>query len=86
MTKLNKLIKRCRTEWKLRNLVKKELNSETVYGDRYIKNKIKLNNNKKNSNFHDDEIPEEDVFCVCLSLMSLKLVDKVGENIISKHC
>ena len=48
---------------KIRDLIGKKFNSEPVYGDKYIKTKIKLYNNDIRTNFHGEgnsrKVPKE---------------------------
>ena len=41
------------------NIIKKEFDSEPVYNEKYLKAKIKSNNGKINTNFHNNKIPKE---------------------------
>ena len=43
----------------LQSLIKKELNSEPVYNDKYIKTKIKIYNDKVHTHFQHNEIPKD---------------------------
>ena len=38
-----------------------------MYNDKYIKTKLSLCNNKTNTNFYDNKIPEEGMRCAFLS-------------------
>ena len=42
-----------------KNIIKKEFDSEPVYNEKYLKAKIKSNNGKINTNFHNSKIPKE---------------------------
>ena len=44
---------------KTKNLIKKELNSEPVYNDKYIKTEIKIYNDKVCTNFQHNKIPKD---------------------------
>ena len=59
-----------------------EFDSEPVYGDndKYIKTKIKMYENRVNTDFQGKEVPKEDASCKCLSLMVLDFVIRVSEN------
>ena len=56
--------------------------SQPVYGDTdsYIKTKIKMYDNKVNTNFQRKETPKEDSSYKCLSLIMLDSVVKVGKK------
>ena len=43
---------------KLKNSLKKELGSNPIYNEKYLKAKIKLYNGKINANFHNNKIPK----------------------------
>ena len=64
----------------IRNLLKKGFNSEPVYDDKCIKTKIKNYNNKLYENFHDFEIPKDNEYCTCLSVILLGFVIKIDNN------
>ena len=59
---------------KISNILKKVFHSEPVYNDKYIKTKIKFCNNKICLNFHDNEIPKNNEYCSCLSVILLDSV------------
>ena len=67
----------------------KKFNSEPVYGDKYIKTKIKSYNNDIRTNFHGEgnsrKVPKENCTYKCLSLISLDSVIKWVKSIIPKH-
>ena len=60
------------------NLFKNGFNSKAVYNDKYIKTKIKIYNNRINTNFYGNKIPEDNKYCTCLSVIldSVVNVDK----------
>ena len=64
----------------IRNLLKKGFNSDPVYDDKCIKNKIKNYNNKIYANFHDFEIPKDNEYFTCLSVILLGFVVKIDNN------
>ena len=45
---------------KVRNSFKKEIDSETLYCKKYLKNNGNSYRRKINTNFHDNKIPKED--------------------------
>ena len=59
-----------------------EFDSEPVYGDTdcYIKTKVKMYDNKVNTNIQGKETPKGDSFYKCLSLIMLGSVVKVGKK------
>ena len=59
-----------------------EFDSEPVYGenDKYIKKKIKMYDNKVNTNFEGKEVSKENASYDCLSLIILDSVIRVNEK------
>ena len=79
------LLKEYTKVWeKIRNLVGKKIDSEPVYGDKYIKTKIKSYNNDIRTNFHGEgnsrKVPKESCSYKCLSLISSDSVIKMGKK------
>ena len=79
----NKLLKRCNKIWEeISNLMNMEFNSEPVYGDndKYIKTKIKMYEDRVNTNFQGKNVPKENVSYKCLSLIILDAVNRVNKK------
>ena len=79
----NKLFKKYFKIWRtIKSLLGTEFDSEPVYGDTdsYIKTKVKMYDNKVNTNFQGKEIPKGDFSYKCLSLIMLDSVVKVGKK------
>ena len=56
LVKDEKILKKYLKIWnKIKSLIKKELNSEPVYNDKYIKTKIKIYNDKVYTNFQHNK-------------------------------
>ena len=75
----NKLLKKCNKIWeKISNL----MNIEPVYGDNdtYIKTKIKMYEDRVNTNFQGKKVPKENASYKCLSLMMLDSVIRVNKK------
>ena len=73
-----KTLKRYFKIWnKIKSLIKKELNSEPVYNDKYIKTKIKIYNDKVYTNFQHNKIPKDNEYYTCLSVI---LLDSIFVN------
>ena len=73
----NKLLKKYNKIWeKNSNLINTEFDSEPVYGDndKYIKAKIKMYEDRVNTNFPDKKVPKENASYKCLSLIMLDSV------------
>ena len=65
-----KILKKYFKIWnKIKSLIKKELNSEPVYNDKYIKTKIKIYNDRVYRNFQHNKIPKDNEYCACLSVI-----------------
>ena len=72
LVKDEKILKKYLKIWsKIKRLIKKGLNSEPVYNDKYIKTKIKIYNDKVYTNFQHNKIPKDNEYCACLSLIIL---------------
>ena len=70
----NNLLKIYTKIWeKVSSLINIEFDSELVYGDnnKRIKTKIKMHEDKVNTNFQDKEVPKENASYNCLSLIML---------------
>ena len=69
------------TIWeKVKNSLKKEFDSEPVYNEKYLKDKIKSYNGKISTNFHDNKIPKEGSQLICLSVILINSVFRTGKN------
>ena len=72
----NKLLKMYTQIWKrFRNLLNINFDSEAVYGDneKYIKAKIKIYEDKGNTNFQGKKLSKENTTYKCLSLVMLDI-------------
>ena len=79
-----KILKKYLKIWnKIKSLIKKELNSEPVYNDKYIKTKIKIYNDKVYTNFQHNKIPKDNEYCACLSVI---LLDSIFVNSNKEYC
>ena len=70
----NKLLKKYHKIWeKISNLMNIEFDSEPVYGDndKYTKTKIKMYEDRLNTNFQGKKVPKENASYKCLSLIIL---------------
>ena len=77
----NKLLKKYNKIWeKISNLVNIEFDSESVYddNDKYIKAKIKMYEDRVNTNFQGKKMPKENASYNCLSLIMLDSVIRVN--------
>ena len=48
--------------------------------NKFIRTKINIYNNKINTNFNGNKIPEDNECCPCLSVISLDCIVKLMEN------
>ena len=69
---------------KVKNIIKKEFDSEPVYNEKYLKGKIKLHNVKIKTNFHNNKIPRERSQFICLSVNVIDSVFRKGKNYYSQ--
>ena len=79
----SKLFKKYCKIWRtISNLLGIEFDGEPVYGDTdsYIKTKVKMYDNRVNTNFQGKEIPKKDASYKCLSLIMLDSVVKIGKK------
>ena len=77
----DEILKKYNKIWdKISNLLKKGINSERVYNDKYIKIKIKIYNYRMNTNFQDNKIPKDNECCACLSVVLLDSVVNVDKK------
>ena len=79
----NKLFKKYNKIWeKISNLMNIEFDSEPVYGDndKYIKTKIKMYEDRVNTNFQDKKAPKENASYKCLSLIMSDSVIRVNKK------
>ena len=78
LVKDEKILKKYLKIWsKIKRLIKKGLNSEPVYNDKYIKTKIKIYNDKVYTNFQHNKMPKDNEYCACLSVI---LLDSIFVN------
>ena len=79
----NKLLKKYKKIWeKISNLMNIEFDSEPVYGDgdEYIKRKVKMFEDRVNTNFQGKKVSKENASYKCLSLIMLHSVIRVTKK------
>ena len=79
----NKLLKKYNKIWeKISNLMNIEFDSEPVYGDnnQYIETKIKMYEDRVNTNFQVKKVPKENASYKCLSVKMLDSVIRVNKK------
>ena len=83
MIKDEKLFKKYNEIWeKVKNIIKKEFNSEPVYNQKYLKAKIKSYIRKINTNFHNNKIPKGGSQFIYLSVILIDSVFRIGKVIL----
>ena len=81
LIKDDELLEKYNEIWeKVRNSMKKEFYSQTVYNEKYLKTKRKSYNGKINTNFHNNRIPKEVSQFISLSVILIDSVFRVGKN------
>ena len=71
----DKLLEKYNEIWeKVKNIIRKEFDSEAVYNEKYLKARIKSYKGKFNTNFQNNKIPKESSQFICLSVI---LIDSV---------
>ena len=65
---------------KVRNSIKKEIDSETVYNEKYLKSQVQSYNGNFNTNFHNNKRPKEGSQCVCLSVILIDSIFITGKT------
>ena len=79
----NKLLQKYNKIWgKVSNLMNIEFGGEPVYGDgdKYIKTKIKMYEDRVNTNFQSKTVPKENASYKCLSLIMLDFVIRLNKK------
>ena len=69
---------------KVKNIIKKEFDSEPVYNEKYLKAKIKSYDGNINTNFYNNKIPKEGFQFICLSVILIYSVFRTSKIIILK--
>ena len=64
---------------KIRDLLRKGFISEPVDDNKHNKTKIKIYNNRINTNFHSNKVSKDNKCCVSLSAILLHSVFKIGK-------
>ena len=65
-----KLLEKYNEIWKnVTHIIKETFDSEPAYNEKYVKTKIKSDNEKIYTNFHNNKIPTEGSQCICLSVI-----------------
>ena len=81
LIKNNGLLEKYNEMWdKVSNTIKKGLDSEPVYNEKYLKTGIPFYEGKINTNFHGNKVPEESSQCICLSVILVHSVFRTGKN------
>ena len=84
----NKLLKNYNKTWgKFSNLLNIEFDSDPVYGDndKYIKTKMKMYDDRVNTNSQGKKVPKENASYKCLSLIMLDSAIRVNKKLLSTN-
>ena len=85
LMKNNGLLEKYNEMWdKVSNTIKKGLDSESVYNEKYLKTGIPFYERKTNTNFHGNKVPKESSQCICLSVILVILFLEQVKTIIRK--
>ena len=79
----NKVLKKYNKIWeRINNVMNIEFDGEPVYGDneKYIKTKIKMYEDRVNTNFQGKKVPKENASYKCLSLIMLDSVIRANKK------
>ena len=80
LIKDDELLKKHNEIWKKVKSLKKKIDSEPVYNEKYLKATLKSYNEKININFHDLKIPKEGSQFICLSTILIDSIFRAGKN------
>ena len=81
LIKDDELLEKYNEIWEnVKNIMKKEFDSEPVYNEKYLKAKINSYNGKINTNCHNNKIPKEGSRFVCLSVILIDSGFRTGKN------
>ena len=65
---------------KVKNIIKAEFDSETVYNEKYLKAEMKSYNGKINTNIHNNKLPKERSQFICLSVFLSNFAFRTSKN------
>ena len=81
MIKEDELLQKYNKIWdKISSNIQKGFDSETLCNKKYLKSKRRSYEGKISTSFHDDRIPKESFYCICLSVILINFVFKIGKN------
>ena len=69
---------------KVNKSIKKEFDSELICSEKYLKTKIKSYKGKINTSFHNNKIPKEGSQCICLSVILIDSIIRIGNEYYSQ--
>ena len=85
LIKNDELLEKCNEIWeKGSNSNKKAFYSKPVYNKRYLKTRTKSCEEKINTKFRNNKIPQEGCQCICLSLILIGSVYRKGKTYYSQ--
>ena len=65
---------------KVRYTIRIGFRSQPVYNKKYLKTKVKSYEAKTNTNFHNDKKSKESFHCICLSVILIDSVFRIGKT------
>ena len=81
LIKDNEVLEKYNEMWdKVKNSIRKEFVSKTLYNEKYLKANRKFYNGKINTNFHNNKIPRQGSQFICLSVILIDFVFRTGRN------
>ena len=85
LLKLNNVFVKYNQIWnKIKKMLSIKFHSQPIYGEKYIKTKVKTLNEVVNTIFSDDEVPKEDIHYICLTSICIDFVMKIDKKSIPK--
>ena len=81
MIKEDELLQKYNEIWdKISSNIQKGFDSETLCNKKYLKSKRRSYERKISTSFHDDRIPKKSFYWICLSVILINFVFKIGKN------
>ena len=65
---------------KVSKSIKKGFDSEAVYNEKWLETKVKSYEGKISTHFHDHGITKDCAHCICLSVILIDSIFKIGRN------
>ena len=79
LIKYNKLLWKYIEVWdKVSKFIKNRFGSEILYNEKYLKTKVTFYEGKINTNFHNDKMLKECCHCICVSVVLIDSLFRIG--------